>query len=280
MAVRRRGGVDPAVVIGALLVIVGAAFLLRTTGLLRVDWGLLFPLLLIGLGVLAVAGATGWGGRPAPRSWAAGTGTGAQPAEGTASEGVTHLRVPREATRRLELALRLGAGQYRLAGGAAELVEVLSSDDNIESTVERRGEHTRVRLAPSTAGWWPWAWRGPVDWRMGVANDTPTALNLQAGAGEFDMDLSTIDIVDAAIQIGAAQLRLVLPRPRGDLVIPLDGGAASIAVEVPAGVPARIDVTGLVSATGPRETPGYATARDRVTLKVSGGAASLSIVAR
>jgi hypothetical protein len=267
MAGRARG-LDPAAVVGILLVVIGAAFLLRTTGVLRIDWGVLLPLLLIMLGVLAVAGALN---RRQEALHPPGAASGAR---------ATQLRVPREGARRLELVLRLGAGRYQLSGGSDELVEVMASDDTIEASVDRRGEGARVRVAPSAVGLWPWAWRGAIDWRLAVATDVPTSIDLQAGAGEFDLDLSAVDVADAGFQVGAARLRIALPRPRGDLVMRVEGGAAAIILDVPPGLPFRVDVTGLVSVSGPRETPGYATARDRVTVRVSGGAASLEIVAR
>lgn len=58
----------------------------------------------------------------------------------------------------------------------------------------------------------------------------------------------------------------------------VSAGAASVTIEIPAGVEARIASTGLMSVTGRNETPGYATARDRVLVTASGGLASLRIV--
>jgi N-acetylmuramic acid 6-phosphate (MurNAc-6-P) etherase len=54
-------------------------------------------------------------------------------------------------------------------------------------------------------------------------------------------------------------------------------GAASLQVQVPPGVEARFATSGLLSVSGRTETPGFATARDRVLVTVTGGAASLTI---
>ena len=103
-------------------------------------------------------------------------------------------------------------------------------------------------------------------------------LDLQGGAGDFAFDLSGIDVTSATVSIGAAELRLVLPRPRGEVPIRVEGGAASLSFQVPPGVEARVTSKGLVSTSGRQETPGYASARDRVTVTVTGGAASVRII--
>jgi hypothetical protein len=101
---------------------------------------------------------------------------------------------------------------------------------------------------------------------------------LNAGAGEFTVDLSPLRIVDARISAGAAQVQVTLPRPTGEVRVSVAAGAAQVVAHVPPGVEARFTTSGLMSAEGRNETPGYATARDRVLVAVSGGASSLRIV--
>lgn len=254
---RRRGWADPAVVFGVVLVLLGAAILLRNTGVLVLDWGVIWPLLVIIAGIWIMAGAL-WG----------------RSAQGA---GETSVSIPAEDARRLELALRLGAGRYSLAGGPAALVDVAANEPSIDSRVERIGDLARVRLSPA-AERWGWTWRGGFEWRITVARDVPTVLDVQAGAGDFVLDLSDVSIPSAKIGIGAAELRVVLPRPRGDVPIRVEGGAASMTFQVPPGVEARVTSTGLVSTSGRPETPGYATATDRVTVQVTGGAAAVRVV--
>ena len=80
----------------------------------------------------------------------------------------------------------------------------------------------------------------------------------------------------------------MLPHPSGDVVIRADGGASSVVIEIPADVEARVTVSGgLVSASTSNarttktgnviETSGYATAKDRVTVNVTGGATSVAV---
>ena len=253
----RRGGSEPALVGGMILLVIGVLFLLQNTGALRFDWGVAWPILLIAVGLVVLAGAIG-GGRQR-------------------GSGVTSVAIPSDGASRLELSLRLGAGRYRLAGGASQLVEVVATEPTIDSRVDRLGDVQRVRLSPSTS-WWGWNWRTGIEWRIAVASGTPTVLDLQGGAGDFAFDLSDIDVASATVSIGAAELRLVLPKPRGEVPIRVEGGAASLSFQVPPGVEARVLSKGLVSTSGRQETPGYASARDRVTVAVTGGAASVRII--
>lgn len=281
-----RGGGEPWALAGGLvLVLIGGAFLLGNLGLVRLDWDLVWPLILVVLGVAIVVGALvgtsgrgrrGWTGSPPPgEAWtspAAGSGGGSW------GDGDAQVMVPAEGAGRLELALRVGAGRYRLRGGAASLLEASASEPTIHHAVERAGDLCRVRLSTSRNPL-AWGWRNGMDWRIGVAAGVPTMLEVQAGAGSFELDLSEVTIVSASMAIGAAEVRVVLPRPRGEVPIRVEGGAATFRFEVPAGVEARVAATGLVTTRGPSETPGYVAATDRVSVALTGGAASVEVVA-
>src|SRR5204862_7995327 len=136
---------------------------------------------------------------------------------------------------------------------------------------------------------------GDVEIRIG--SGVPTSLRINLGAGEFDVDLSDVHVTDARVDIGASSMRLVLPKPSGDVAIRLNGGASSITLVVPDGVETRISTTGgLLSlrsdntrlGSGPGtglggpsggcvacgssvETSGYSAAHDRVTITISAG---------
>ena len=102
---------------------------------------------------------------------------------------------------------------------------------------------------------------------------------MNAGAGDFLVDLSGIVVVQARIQIGAAQARIVLPRPpSGTVEIRVSGGATQLTFVPPPGVEYRLETSGgLTSVDGRTESPGYAAASDRVLFRFSGGASSVRI---
>ncbi len=254
---QRRGPELGAIILGIILVIVGTAFLLSNAGVLDLDWSLVWPIILIAVGAVVVVGAS--------RGYRGGT-------------GEQRVVVPVDGARRLELTLRVGAGTYVLGGGAATgLVEATADDETISSEVRRAGEVARVRLSTAVDGW-GWGWRRGHTWQIAVSPSVPVQLDMRAGAGSFRLDLSSVAVMSAAFTVGAGELSVVLPRPRGNVPIRVEGGAASLTFHVPPGIEARVTTSGLVSATGPRETPGYASATDRVTVAVTGGIASVRVV--
>jgi hypothetical protein len=179
----------------------------------------------------------------------------------------------------LDLELRVGAGRFIVGAGASrdELVSVESTDDDIDARVRREGRTARVRLVRDVR-WWPFGpWDGHFEWRIGVARDTPVRLDVAGGAGDFSIDLADVTITRAKISIGAAQLRVRLPRARGDVPIEVATGASAVVVEIPAGVEARVQTSGLLAVEGRTETPGYGTSPDRVSVRVEGGAASVRV---
>ena len=119
-----------------------------------------------------------------------------------------------------------------------------------------------------------------TEWQVRVASGVPVALSVQVGAGSFDLDLEDVAVTGATFGIGAADARIVLPRPRGEVAMRVEGGAAQVTFEVPLGVEARVSTSGLVTTSGPTQSHGYATAADRVTVTVTGGAAAVRVVPR
>lgn len=184
------------------------------------------------------------------------------------------------------VALRIdgGAARYRVSGGAAGAVEANATYEELCSSV-RSSEGTRGDVRLSQGGT-RIAGSNQIDVRL--ANDLPTSLTVNAGAGEFDLDLHDVKITDVRLNVGASSTTLILPHPSGDVAIRVDGGASNLMLEIPSDVEARITVSGgLVSSssTNPRatksgnviETAGYATAKDRVTITVNGGASSVNV---
>jgi len=248
----RRSGAE---LVGIVLVVVGGLILLRNTGVLVIDWGTIWAL------VLVVAGAA-----ILVRSLSA---------RGSHESG--SVSIPHGDATRLELDLGVGAGTFRVGGGGHDLVEVQSGRDDVTTTVDRRAGIARVRVRQRT-DWFPFGWDGPYEWDVRLAEDVPTALVVSAGAGDFAIDLSALRIVEGRISAGAAQVRLTLPRPVGEVRLTVSAGAAAVVMIVPPGVEARFTTSGLMSVDGRNETSGFATARDRVLVAVSGGVSSLRIV--
>lgn len=243
--------------LGFLLIVLGGLFLVRNAGWFVLDWSVVWPILAIAFGAWIVLSALRHRGESAGASYV----------------------VPVAGEERLDLDLRVGAGRFRIAAvdDPANLVSVVSTAGDIDAQRRRDGERTRIRLVRD-ASWWPigW-WDGGAEWRVGLPRAVSVRLDVAGGAGDFDIDLSAVPVADVRLAVGAAQIRLRLPRPAGDVPVRVATGASALAIDIPAGVEARIATSGLLSVDGRTETPGYRDASDRVTVTVEGGAASVRI---
>jgi len=210
--------------------------------------------------------------------------------------GVADVTVPRGDATQLSLTLNAGATRaYHVSGGAAALVDAHSAnpDLRVRPTGTTRADVRIDQVSPG--GFFHPV--GEADIAIHIASDVPTSLTINAGAGQFDIDLSDVRLTAADVNVGASSMRFVLPKPSGDIAIDMNGGASSIVVTIPEGVEARISTSGgLLSlrSDNPRlgntgstsgvfagrssvETSGYGAARDRVTMTITAGASSIVV---
>lgn len=205
---------------------------------------------------------------------------------GSTEPGVTSVDVPRSDVKTLNLRLSAGAGTYELRGGSSSLVHADSDNEDLRlRSATRSGDRMDVTVdqGPTKNFFIGPSIHSHVT--MTVANDVPTALRVDAGAGEFTIDTSTIQVTSANISVGAASVRVVLPQhPSGDVAMTVSAGASSIVIQIPQGVEARITTSGGLTSTrfdstrfSGSETSGYANAKDRVTVRITAGATSIRV---
>ena len=290
---RRRGLLFP-----ALLILLGAAILLGNLGYIPlVTWravATLWPLILVVVGIEMIVA------RREPflalglELAAIGLGVAlvvAQPAGlfgAAAPAGPSEAIVQREGATALSLRVSGGAGDYRVSGGATALVEARTERGGIRARTTRRGDQAEVRVDPSEVTDVFRFTSPPQGVTVRVASDVPSSIRLDGGAGDFTLDMRDIIVTDARIGTGASTVHVILPTPRGEVPVRIDAGAATVEIEVPSGVEARITTRGgaiSVNSSNPRiavaggvgETSGYGAAKDRVTITFEGGAASVNI---
>lgn len=296
-----------------LLIALGLIFLLQNFGFISgVSWlavASLWPLLLVLIG-LDIAFARRW---PLPTLVvevaviAAGLALVAYSpnlspgifvfGDSNGTPGETDVSVPRGSAAQLSLTLNGGATHsYRVSGGASQLIEAHSANPDLHLRVSGSSSgRADVRLDQSANGFLRPVSAGDVE--IKIANDVPTSLTINLGAGEFDIDLSDVRATDARLNIGASSIRFVLPKPSGDVAIRMNGGASSFTLVVPDGVEARIATTGgllslrsdntrlgsdggtggCVACGSSVETSGYKSAHDRVSVTISAGVSSIVV---
>ena len=198
--------------------------------------------------------------------------------------GDTSVSAPRNGAQSLTLHVDGGAGRFTVHGGATELVEATADQPRLTlRRTDRGGGAVDVRVDQSD-GSFHFAPGQPMTVDVAVASDAPTTLDVNAGAGDFTVDLSDIQLRDARFSVGAASLVLVLPHPKGEVPITVSGAASSLTIRIPSGVEAQVTMTGALTSLRSENdrfsgnaTGGYASAADRVTVKITGAASSVVI---
>ncbi len=114
--------------------------------------------------------------------------------------------------------------------------------------VDRLRGPGRLDLEQDTRYGLPWLDR-TSDWDVGLTDAVPLDLKVNAGASRAELDLSELRIRSLELQTGASETRVRLPRAAGVTTVQAQAGAASLTIEVPAGV-ARPDP----DTDGPRQS--------------------------
>jgi len=248
-------------------IVVGCVLLASTTGNLGQDpWSLIadyWPWLLIILGIWFVIGALIPGG---PRL------------EET-------LAVPLGGVQAAEVRVRFGAGTLvTRAAGPGNLID----GEFRGGVVHRANGPGRSELSQDTTYGLPWL-DHDATWTLGLTAEVPLDLRLDIGAARTTLDLLDLKVRRLEVQTGASETRIRLPRAAGATEVKTGHGAASLTVEVPPGVAARIRTRMALGSSQIDETRfprigdvyqsvDYGTAANHVDIDASGGVGSLRIV--
>ena len=138
----------------------------------------------------------------------------------------------------------------------------------------------------------------PFDWRkrtatFGLNGTIPWTIEILGGIQRVEADLRAIAVRRFELSGGTERIQLELGRPTGEVPVRIVGGAKTIRLERPRGVPVQLKVIGSTAAAtldglrlgkkGGESTlasPGWDEARDRIALEVVGGSKSIDIVDR
>ncbi len=255
-----------------LFIAAGVLLLLNNFGILSVNiWAVLWPLfiILLGLGLLLGAMRRGAPVRAVPDS--------------LALEGATAARIVfQHAAGRLFVHAGTGADQLysgQFGGG-------------VQRRVNRSGPALDVTLKTSDEAWAaPWEWfgrSGGLDWDVALNPNVPLSLDFETGASHTELDLTDLCVRDLRVQTGASSTAITMPAHAGATQARIESGAASVRVRIPDSVAARISGTMGLGALNvnerrfPRrgagyESDDYATAANRLDLRVEGGVGSVQV---
>ncbi len=255
---------------GVLLIVVGAVLLVALQMGVEI-WRLLWPTLIILLGLWVLWGAFAGRGGAVERESAS------LALEGAASGAIR---------------LRHGAGRMHVSGGAGP-GDLFSGTfgGGLDLSSSRRGDTLEADLrVPSRPFFFPFPWIGwrELEWDVRLTEAVPLSLRVESGASETVLDLTTLRVTELRLGTGASSTEIRLPSAAGATTVRIEAGAASVKVWVPQGVAARIRAEGGLSeikvdpARFPRQgivhqSPDYETAANKVELSVQMGVGSVEI---
>jgi hypothetical protein len=259
---------------GGVLIVLGALFLVDTLGIIEINlWSIFWPLLLIVCGVWVLVG---YFRRADP-------------------VGGEEASIPLDNARSAKIHLRHGAGRLTVGTGAGPM-DLISGTFGGGLNFKTRGDGDgldvtmRVRDSGFPVVMFPWLW-GPqhnFEWDVKFTDEIPLELKLNTGASDARLDLTDLQITNLRVDTGASATEITLPDSVEFTKVVIKAGAASVNVNVPEGVAARIRVSGgLMGANVDRnrfpksggyyQSPDYETASHKAEIRVEGGVGSVTV---
>jgi len=200
-----------------------------------------------------------------------------------------NVAVDLQGARELSLKVNHGAGQLRLGAGAS-IGKALEGEcaDNVRVDSRLAADRLEVRVS-GDAGFVPFAWdRRGLDWDLRLTNEVPLSLELETGANQSTVDLSSLRVTSVKLKTGASSTDLTLPVV-GMVAAEIQMGAAEVKARIPQGVAARIrsksglaeirvDTARFPRVGGGYESPNFGTSENRVDLSIEAGVGKVSIL--
>lgn len=140
--------------------------------------------------------------------------------------------------------LRMDAGELKVSGGAAKLLEADFRSNHIpEVLYDASGARGVLEIKGSKKG--KWRGSGENTWKLKMDSQTPLDLVVHLGAGETELDLSKIALRSLAVHMGVGSLQLNLDGEYDrDVNVEVHGGVGRAEVRLPRRMGAQVDAKG------------------------------------
>jgi hypothetical protein len=206
---------------------------------------------------------------------------------------VEQVSVPLDGSTEAEIKFRHGAGELFVTSGviSGQLLNG-SFGGGVEHRVHQDGSRNKVKLSTPSDYFWmvPFTQVGKgLTWDVRLSKEIALKLDFKTGASENHIDLTDLIVTDVRLETGASRCELTMPAQAGFTRLAVEAGAASIKIVIPQGVAAHMSVeTGLsgVNVDTSRfrqsgnvyESPDYATAANKVDVRIQAGVGSIEII--
>lgn len=205
-----------------------------------------------------------------------------------AKEKGEQIKVALENATSVHLKLDHGAGQLKLASGAGIglFLEGKSTPGSVIKSVTE-GDLLKVRMK-AIPDFWMWAPGESHNWDLVLNPEIPISLDIDSGASSAILDLHDLKVIVLDLDTGASTSEITLPSNAGFTRVKIDSGAATLRIHIPEGVAAQIHIeSGMTSihvnerfsrvGTNSYLSPDFATATNRVEIRIETGMASVDI---
>jgi hypothetical protein len=188
--------------------------------------------------------------------------------------------------------LRMGAGELRVRGGAAKLMEArfMYNRLRLRPEVTYHGGNAGFRghlLVQEPSGVHGGSKR--YEWELAFNDEKPLDLEVKCGAGESRLELGELSLRRVEVEMGVGELRLDLRgTPKNDYSVFIRGGVGEATVYLPTGVGIEADakggigdmqITGLEKREGRYVNDALGHAKTTVRLDIRGGIGSIRLIA-
>lgn len=198
--------------------------------------------------------------------------------------------IERDTAETARVDMQMGAGELRIAGGAASLLEA-NFNYNVPAWKPEIHYHSfagraDLSIRQPAAGH---IGNNKSDWDLRLNNDIPTDFLLHFGAGEAHLDLGSLNLRSVEVEMGVGEIHIDLRgTPKHDYNVRIRGGIGEATVNLPAnaGIYAKaegglgeIQVRGLRKENGRWLNEWYDSDRPQVRVDVSGGIGQINLIA-
>ncbi len=254
---------------GIVVILAGVLLLLNTFGLLSLSvWKIFWPAFLVILGIWFILGPRLHKGNELTQE---------------------HLAVPIEAITEAEVIFKHGAGHLRVDSDS-ESSFLLEGDfgGGVEQKTLVNGSQAKVQLSAVAENFIPFGNSEGLSWLVKLNRAVKYRLTFKTGASESTINLGDLLVQEVSLETGASKSDIILPAHAGMTRVEVKAGAAEVNIHVPEGVAGHIRVeSGLAGISvaanrfpasgGIYETPGYATAENKVEIYISTGLGAVNI---
>jgi hypothetical protein len=253
---------------GGVIIVVGLVFLLDALNIIAINaWGIIWSVALIIVGIWFL-------------SWALG--------DRRAGE-TEDVAIPLEGAENARVVVRHGAGRLSIEGGA-ESGELLSGTASGGIEFRKRIKNGKLRVDVQAPGriYNVLPFTKPLIWDLKISEEIPLELDVRGGANETNLDLSNLNVTNLNLRTGASETIVTMPAKVKHTRAEAHCSVASVRINIPEGVAARIRSSGGLSnvsidrdrfprSGGAYQSPDYDTAECKLELYLSMGIGSLIV---